>query len=254
MLVALRELAGAAVGRAIAPAVASISRARQARMFHPEGHTFAGRVEATPAAGSFGALGAALEGPVLARFSGALWRHGREHLEVLGAALRFRRDELANPDSLPGDQDLLFATIVSPFTMPFSPFTTDARDYWNNRYWAVSPFDASSVGRVKFRLTPTPPPPHSQLPREERLLAIVAAQRAILHLEARRTFSATWTTVARITLESSLAIDQAALRFSAFHCGRGITPRGLVHAIRRPAYAASQGARPAKADAADPVR
>jgi len=41
-------------------------------------------------------------------------------------------------------------------------------------------------------------------------------------------------------------IDQAALRFSPFRTGRGIVPRGLIHASRIVPYPASQLARPGK--------
>ena len=246
IMATLRESVGNLVGHILAPGIATISRARHARMFHPDGRTFVARVDAIPSDGPLGAIGRQLEGPALARFSGALWRRGVEHLEVLGAALRFRYGEVVTPETLPSDQDLLFATIVSPFTMPLSPFTTNAHDYWKNRYWAVSPFDAPEVGRVKFRLSPVTSPPPSDLPRDARLASIVSAGLGILHLETRRTFSSSWTPVARVTMQRVADIDQEALRFSAFNGGRGIRPRGLVHAMRRPTYAASQRARPTR--------
>ncbi len=40
-------------------------------------------------------------------------------------------------------------------------------------------------------------------------------------------------------------VDQAALHFSAFNDGKGIVPRGFVHAIRLAVYPASQEGRPA---------
>ena len=239
-----REDAGERIGRVLAPLVASISRARRARMFHPDGRTFIARVEAIESESALACIGATLAGSAIARFSGALWRRGFEHLDVLGVALRFRKERITDAVALPGDQDLLFATIRSPFTMPFSPFTTDAHDFMANRYWAVSPFDAPHVGRVKFRLSPLRRPGFSRLPREERLESIVAAEVSSWTIEARRTFTVSWTAIARLTLEDVATIDQAALRFSPFHCGRGIVPRGLVHAMRRPTYAASQSARP----------
>ena len=77
----------------------------------------------------------------------ALWRGNFEHWDVLGVALRLRENDSISPQCAPSDQDLLFATIVSPFTMPFAPFTTNAHDYLDNHYWAVSPFDVgNSIG------------------------------------------------------------------------------------------------------------
>lgn len=239
-----RENAGELIGRLLAPGIASISRARRARMFHPDGRTFVGRVDPIKAEGSLGGVGTVLAGFALARFSGALWRRGFEHLDVLGVALRFRREPIEDPVARPGDQDLLFATIRSPFTMPFAPFTTDSHDFMANRYWAVSPFDAPEAGRVKFRLSPLVPSRPSPLPREEHLESIVASELSSWRIEVRRTFTASWTPVAHLRLERVANIDQATLRFSPFHCGRGIVPRGLVHAMRRPTYAASQAARP----------
>ena len=223
-------------------------------MFHPDGQAFVARVDAIEADGVFANLGRRLAGGALARFSGALWRHGYEHLDVLGVALRFRDDDPEIARTLRGDQDLLFATIRSPFTMPFAPLTTNAHDYLDNRYWAVSPFDVQGVGRAKFRLSLVTPAVPSSLPREERLESTVASDLAVWRIEARRTFSFPWLPVATLTLKRVAKIDQEALRFSPFHSGRGIVPRGLVHAIRKAAYDASQDARPEHRERATPAR
>lgn len=240
-----RENAGEVIGDLLAPLVASASRARQARMFHPDGQTFIGSVEAIPGDGPLACMGATLAGHALVRFSGALWRRGFPHLDVLGVAMRLRSEPISDTVARPDDQDLLFATIMSPFTMPFAPLTTDAGDFAANHYWAVSPFDAPGIGRVKFRLSPGDQPHASKLSREESLASNVAQHLSSWTLSVRRTFSLPWTPVARLTLTDEAHVDQAALRFSPFQCGRGIVPRGLVHAIRRPTYAASQAARPA---------
>jgi len=103
-------------------------------MFHPDGQTFFAEVNSLHTPGAVGALGDRLPGFALARFSGALWRGGFEHVEVLGIALNFRAIKLDTAERMAEDQDLLFATIIGPFTMPFPPFTTDGHDYLNNRY------------------------------------------------------------------------------------------------------------------------
>jgi hypothetical protein len=46
--------------------------------------------------------------------------------------------------------------------------------------------------------------------------------------------------VARIHLLEAVDVDQDLLRFSPFRAGRGIVPRGFVHALRRGAYTASR--------------
>jgi hypothetical protein len=216
-------------------------------MFHPEGWTFAG--QATPLApdGALGDLAERFDGRVLVRCSAALWRGGREHLDVLGFALRVRRGAGDALDETPriGDQDLLFATVRSPFTMMVSPLFTDATDFVGNRYWAVSPF-AAVGSRYELRLSPIDPPPRAPLPepRASRLLAAVAAGRAQWLLEARETWTLRWQPIARIALERQATIDQTALQFDPFRTGLGVEPVGVVHAIRRAAYAASQAARP----------
>ncbi len=248
---AVRDLAGLAVGALSSPAVATVSGVRRARMFHPEGETFLADVAPSrDVSAEFRDLADRLHGFALARFSGALWRGGFEHLDVLGIALRFRTTEVPSTEPSAGDQDLLFATIRSPFTMPFAPFTTRANDYFANTYWAVSPFAIGSGHHVKFRMRP--PAEHAERragrrvasARNIRLEQAVADGGVAWELEARRTFSRAWSPLATILLTAPARVDEEALRFSAYRCGRGIAPRGFVHAMRRPAYAASQWARP----------
>lgn len=243
----LRDQVGDAIGRLLAPLVEALSRARRARMFHPEGLTLAGHVQPLAPGGELDALAWRFDGRVLARCSAALWRGGREHLDVLGLALRIRPGEGLTLDETArlGDQDLLFATIRSPFTMVFSPLATDATDFVGNRYWAVSPF-AVLGSRYELRLSPIHPAPRPALPgpRAARLLAAVAAHRAAWSLEVRETWTLSWYAIARIDLERPVAIDQAALQFDPFRNGLGIEPVGAVHAIRRVTYAASRAGRP----------
>ena len=180
---------------------------------------------------------------VLARLSPALWRGGAEHPDVLGIALRFHH--AATPTQIPvaGDQDLQFATIRSPWTMPLSPLATNAHDFLANRYWAVAPFAHDELDhRVELRLAPEGPPV-ARGSRAERLHAAVRTGTAVFSLQARRTLRWKQHTIATITLVEPLAIDQAGLRFDPFASGAGFLPVGLVHAIRRAAYAASQRAR-----------
>lgn len=238
----LRERIGAAIGRRWAPYVAAISRARQGRMFHPEGHVFEGWVEPM-LDNEMAPLGRELTGRVLARLSGALWRGGFEHLDVLGMALRFRRGPSPTFDhhAHAGDTDLLVATIRSPLTMFAALFLTDASDFTANRYWAVSPFDHATLGRIEIRLVPDEPVKLVG-PRRAKLDHAVKIGRAAWWVQARRTLGLRWHPVARIQLENAVDLDQEALRFDPF---RGVLrPAGLVHAIRRSVYIASQNARP----------
>lgn len=246
----VRERIGGAIGQVLAPAIAAVSRFRRARTFHPRGLTFIGHSEpiissaAGDGGGAFASLGADLGGQILARCSGALWKQPSERFDVLGIALRFRRSDRAfDARALPGDRDLLFATIRSPFTMLFSPFTTDARDFLQNHFFAVAPFEVHGQDRVELRLVPIDPPT-LQGRREDKLRAAVEAGRCAWWLEARKTLTRSWHAVARITFESAIEIDQEALHFDAFRTDDTLKPVGVVHAIRRAVYTASQDARP----------
>jgi hypothetical protein len=235
------EKLGVALGGVAAPVFALVSRLRRARTFHPRGDAFHADVTALPGGG---ALGAALAGPALVRFSGALWKSRWEHLEVLGCALRFRRHADASAEPEADDQDLLFATILRPWTMGLAPLTTDAADYLDNLYYAVSPFDVTGFGRAFLRLRPDPRHGTAGGTRGERLDATVAREGVALTLEVRRRWRWGWVPVARVALRERADVNQEALAFSPFRDGRGVVPRGLVHALRRAVYPASQGARP----------
>lgn len=127
--------------------------------------------------------------------------------------------------------------------MPIAPLTTAVHDHLDNVYLAVAPFGVPSVGRAKWRLIPERRAASIGNSRAEKLHADIASG-ASLRLEIRRTWTRGWRPVARIALESAVEVDQARLWFSPFRTGRGIEPRGFVHALRRGAYAASQAARP----------
>ncbi|MBL0212801.1 MAG: hypothetical protein IPQ07_02845 [Myxococcales bacterium] len=238
----LRERIGHAIGRWWTPAIAAIASVRQARMFHPTGHTFAGRIEPI-IGGVFDALGARLDGRVLVRVSGALWKQEREWLDVLGVALRIRPGDGPPITERPGprDQDLLFATIRSPLAMLIAPFTTDASNFLSS-YWAVSPFEAPEVGRLELRLRPLGRAVIGGS-RINRLREAVRRGEAGWWLDVRRPLGLGWHPVAVIHLEKETHVDQSALAFDPFRAGAELQPVGLVHAIRRAAYAASRRGR-----------
>ncbi len=245
----LREAIGTVVGAANAPWLAAASFVRHARVLHPDGETFVADVVPDPATpDAHRDLALRLRGRALARFSGAMWKGDVERFEVLGVALRFTDATCPTVDPRAGDQDLLFATIVSPFTMGLSPFTTDATSFFRNHYWAVSPFEVDRR-RVKFRLSPIEPHDSDRdgSSRYEALRKSAASGRARFRLEIRSTLRVRWWPLASIELARCAEVDEQALRFSPFRTGRGIVPRGVVHAMRGPVYAASQWARPKSA-------
>jgi hypothetical protein len=219
-------------------------------VFHPEGAVYAADV--APAGADLTALGQRLAGPALVRMSTATWRGGREWIDVLGCAIRFRRTDSPSAEPEPGDQDLLLATVRNPWTTLLAPLTTKQHDFLRNDYYAVSPFSVDGVSpRVKLRavarrdghgvLAPGP-----GLSRGARLDLDVRDGRAVLELQARPG-RGEYTPVARIALRERVDVDQEKLRFSPFRDGRGIRPRGFVHALRLGTYSASQLLRPRRA-------
>lgn len=240
-LMSWREALGDAVGTCWAPWIHGVARLRHGRMFHPEGLVFRGRVDRC-FGGPFAVAGRRLGSHVLARFSGALWKHGRERFDVLGIALRFSHVSVDTVRPHAGDQDLLFATILSPLTMPLAPLMTHSHDFFANRYHAVAPFELADRRRVKFRLTALEHPAHVGS-REQQLRSAVAIGAARFELAARATLTRRWHQIAHVALEADLELDQGELRFDPFRDGAEIVPVGFVHAIRRRAYAASQAVR-----------
>ncbi|MFT3698319.1 MAG: hypothetical protein QM831_34570 [Kofleriaceae bacterium] len=236
-----RERLGDVIGASWAPAIRAIARARHARMFHPDGQLFDGTATAIPGS-AFHDLALRLGPHVLVRFSGALRRAPHESLDVLGIAVRFARAPITSTALEPDDQDLLFATILSPFTMGLSPLTTRSHDYFANDYYAVSPFAIADGRRVKFRLRPVIQPPHRGS-RAGDLDRAVDDGAALFELACRTTFAVRWQPIVRFTLDREADLDQRELRFDPFHTGAGIEPVGVIQAIRRRAYPASQSAR-----------
>ena len=276
--------AGLIVGRLLAPLTGALSAWRRARMFHPVGSLFEAVAEVPSEDQSrvtgdsdpegkhmVALLRSRLLGPVLARFSGALWKTG-SWPDVLGCALRFSRaPDRSSP--LADDQDLLLASIRRPWTMPFAPFATRSRDYVANRYYGVSPFVVNHVItdrdddvlpaslRIEWRLKassevaanddaasgPEDAAAARALGLQQRTAIGTAcfdlsfdAYPGCLHLPRERRFRR----VIVLRLLRPSPVDQEALRFHPFQAGRGIVPAGFVQSARKAAYAASQAARP----------
>lgn len=269
------ESTGEIVGALAAPVFAVTSTLRRARTFHPRGDCANAVATACPdVPPPYRALARRLEGNVLVRFSDALTKGNARWPDVLGCALRFAGE---SEDAADGDQDLLFATIKRPWTMPFSPLTTKVRDYLANDYFAVSPFAIRDVlgepldTRVWFRLQasarggaeravverpPTGSPdallssasgeaashPRAER-RRERLEAMVAADAATFVLGVAEGPWGPFAPVIELRLVSVRPGDLERLRFNPFRSGRGVEPQGFVHSLRRGVYAASQRAR-----------
>lgn len=241
----VRERLGWIAGYLFVPWVAAGSYLRAARLFHPEGVCYEARITPITFNPDFAIAAERLRGAALVRLSAALWRR-HEGFDVLGIAIRFVRDT-KNPETPEaGDQDLLLATIRSPWLLFAAPFTTRARNFFENVYYGVAPFDVEGNGRVKIRLVPEAMQ-SSNAGRYQLLDAAVAAGLARFRLEMRRTWLSgkipVWKSVAEVKLNHPIEISPRRLRFSPFRSGRGIEPRGFIHALRRATYPASQKSR-----------
>ncbi|UJR85723.1 hypothetical protein [Sandaracinus amylolyticus] len=242
------DVLGRAGGLVLAPLTATISAVRRARMFHPRGIALRADVRPRARLEPWDTIAERLRGPALVRLSSAWWKHG-ELKDVLGVAIRFTRGDRMSARPGPGDQDLLFATIRRPWTMPIAPLTTRAHDFFANDYFAVSPFEVHEAGAVEWRLVPDGPIEDGHT-REEKLAIAIARGHARFVLEGRpyrRLIDVgrhrDWHPVADVVLLERVVIDDDALRFDPYRAGRGIRPAGFVHSLRRAAYAASQWAR-----------
>lgn len=258
------ERSGEVLGALVAPVFALTSALRRARTFHPEGDCADAEVTVSnDVPPPFIQLATRLCGMAFVRFSDALTKKRARWPDVLGCAIRFG-DYVDDPASH-GDQDLLFATIKRPWTMPFSPLTTHVRDYFDNDYFAVSPFALSGhEGRFYFRLRPakregafesaggptstlrTSMHRSSRTPAEQRtrrLERTIATGSSRLVLGVGRSPWGPFAPLVDIELVSVRLDDPAGLRFDPFHAGRGIEPHGFVHGLRRGVYSASQFAR-----------
>ncbi|HLL01912.1 MAG TPA: hypothetical protein VK539_15080 [Myxococcaceae bacterium] len=241
----LSEELGRVIGALWGPAVRVGAALRHARLFHPEGITYRAEVKACPARESLKPLAARLTGPALVRLSSALWRGQREWPDVLGLALRLRSEEAVTEEPSPGDQDLLFATVRSPWTLGLAPLSTDTHDWLENDYYAVSPFRVSGLGRAKLRITSS----RADAPgntRVERLEAALHAGQARFTLEVfprRGEAAGRWHPVAELRLVEQVTLNPATLRFWPYRDGRGLRPVGFVHSLRIPTYRQSQQGR-----------
>ncbi len=234
---------------ALAPLVALGTIARRSRLFHPSGTTAIGTAISVAETATAKALAARLTGPVVMRFSGGVWKR-REWVDVLGVALRFTREPI-DEDVVRGDQDLLMITARSLWLLPLGALATDVHDYLANAYYGAAPFDLDGIGRAEVRMVPraVPAQPARGEDRGERLLDAIGRGGVILEVDYRRAGHHGWSPLLEIRPTEGAALDQDRLRFAPFHDGRGIHPRGWVHALRRTTYRAGQAVRRRRARA-----
>jgi hypothetical protein len=235
------------MGGLLAPFTSSISRLRQARMFHPSGLTCAAEVQIATSDARALYVAQRLGPTALLRWSSAWWKR-REWLDALGVAVRFTSSPL-RAQARGDDQDLLFATIRRPWTLPFAPLTTRQHDFFANDYYAVSPFAVEPLGRIEFRLRSEASVSLPGATRTERWITAVTDHRTVVLEWApyRKPWQAfygrSFRPLVRLVMTEVVHLDQERLRFDPFRVGRGIEPVGWIHNARRATYAASQRAR-----------
>ncbi|MBF5045055.1 hypothetical protein FGE12_21815 [Aggregicoccus sp. 17bor-14] len=244
----VQETLGKWVGATWAPAARVGSTLRHARVLHPEGLMMQAHVQPVPVRPALAPLAQRLSGAALVRLSTALWRGGREWPDILGLAVRFRKEGPLTEEAQPGDQDLLCATLRSPWTLGLAPLTTQVHDWLANDYYGVSPFEVEGLGRAKLRLVAQGPGSQGALgtSRVQRLLAAAGEGHARFALEVQPLGGASagvWSPVVQLVLGRELQLDPARLRFSPFRSGRGLRPVGFVHSLRVLPYRESQAAR-----------
>lgn len=224
----IANITGTIVGYPLGVLTGTISFMRNSRMFHPVGVLVKAEVKNLKTS--------VIKFPPFAmmRFSSAWWKN-KEWIDVLGISIRFT-DDYQDEKSRESDQDLLFATIVSPWQMPLAPFMTHFRDFFKNIYYAVSPFIVSDQ-LVYFKLTTLKASEegYSRLS----ILKENIYRHAGMELWMRRKNEA-WVPVAELTLLHELNLDQRRLRFNPFLNGLNIKPYGFVHHLRIGAYRFSQ--------------
>jgi hypothetical protein len=235
------EVLGGLLGALLAPLAALGARLRGGRVLHPDGVVCAAEVVATTDDPALVDLARRLAGGALVRLSGALWREV-DAPELLGCALRLRGDRPLTVEVAPQDQDLLFATMRTPWSLPLAMLTTERHDYLHNVYYTVGCLDAERLGPVELRLVPLPQAAIDGS-RDERLAAAMSAGHARMRLELCRRGRGSWHTLCELRLRERLELVDPELCFSPYQTGQDLRPRGLLHAMRGPTYRAGQAQR-----------
>lgn len=237
----IAEALGRAIGGVLSPLAFEGSLIRGARVLHPSGVVYRAEVRGLARTGTMGKLARRLDGEALVRLSGALYRQERLLPELLGVAVRLRRQGMEQSAAAQADdQDLLFTSSRSVLQLPLATITTNSKDFLANDYHAMLPFFVSGIGEIKLRLA-SPEVRTTGRDRLEKLERAVEARLAVFRLEARlNERGERWEPVVSIELREKAPISQQELGFSPTRDGRGLRPVGLLNGVRVAVYPASQ--------------
>lgn len=221
----------ATIGAAAAGVLGAASAIRRKRVFHPRGVAFHADVQLHGARIGAPLLDQPATHRGIVRLSRGVGLTER-FPDFLGVAVR-----IADAHGPGRHQDLLFVTageapVARHLLVPH-------RDFRGRHFSTLLPYRIGESTRL-FGLTTGDGPPVDI----EDLRRSPAPPRPTLHLRVA-TPAGAWTTIGTVTLGSQLAEPEAdALRFDPSNTGGGIEPAGVVQAVRRLAYRASQRARP----------
>lgn len=226
----ISEITGTILGYPLGIVTGTISFIRASRMFHPRGILVSGTVKnLNPEIIEF-------HPNVMVRFTSALWKN-KVWPDVLGMTLRFSKEKEFRINPYEGDQDLLFASFAHPWQTPLGPLLTDFRDFFHNKFYAVSPFSLKNR-KVIFRITLNP---RFEGRRSEIVQKNIEAHAGIkLWMKEGKS---EWKPIADITFREELHLNQEFLKFNPFLDGLGIEPIGFIHHLRIGAYNFSQAGR-----------
>jgi hypothetical protein len=239
------ERAGLAFGYVLGLGTGAVSFLRRSRTFHPRGVVLRADLRASGSDALSVLIGGRLPKTALVRFSSALWK-GAEWPDVLGMAIRLTDADPISAKAQFRDQDLLFATVPAPIMTLVAPLWTRFWDFLGNLYYGVSPFELPGGRRVylRARFEVALRNVDRASTRTSRLLASLGTR---IRIETNpRRLGPGWAPLFELVLREPVAIDQEALRFSAFRNGLGIRPRGFIHFLRVGSYSSSQATRPEK--------
>lgn len=228
----LETLADTAAGRVAARVLAAGSRLRGTRVFHPDGVAFTGELTIPGGAGLGPRL---LDEPAVVPCTVRLSRGvglPAGTPDILGVAMR------TGGDGTP--QDLLFATVLGDGGAGRHVLAPSRR--WGDRPLStILPYRAAGAGLVTLVLHPETAGDRPRLLGEA--ASAFGTGALTFALSAVRPSGAA-VAIGRLTGGPRLApAEGEALRYNPFNAADDLQPAGLVNALRRRSYTASQQAR-----------
>jgi hypothetical protein len=256
--IGIRHHVGENAGNMLAPLFAYGTEIRDARFFHPDGHTFHATVQPlTP--DQFQETARGLGGNALIRL-GLGWNrldgdgNAEPMVDILSLAIRIYDDRFEpSSEARPGDQDLLLsAGAKTLWDFPYQMFFSNTDDYLKNDYYPAMPYEVEGQN-VELRVVPKNGAYVSLgTNRLERLHDAIDNGQAVYVLELRaeperdwlgRATETPWVQLAEITFVEQVDVDQDALHYHPGMAGRGFQPTGWIAQARGAVYRASQDAR-----------